>query len=417
MVGTDGRDAAVRAQYETLPYPPRDPRDEAKRLITGSPSHLDEVVHYVFGGRFDRTREFRALIAGGGTGDAAIMLGQQLKDAGAAAEIVYLDQSSASRAVAEARAKTRNLTNIKFVSGSLLDLNQLGLGRFDYIDCCGVLHHLDNPASGLAALSQALNPAGGIGLMLYGALGRTGVYPVQHLIKALTSENEAPSERLAIAKRLLAQLPATNWLKRNPFVADHIAEGEAGLYDLLLHARDRAYDVMELATLVDDAGLRIVEFVPAARYAPESYLSDAALLKRVKGQDRIARAAFAENLAGNIKSHILYAVRRENAVEPPRPDDPALVPVLCQVDSATLVRGLKPGGVLTADLDGTALRLALPRLAPAIAAQIDGRRSLAEIHGALAANGAAGDWADFQAQFAQLFAALNSIGKLMLRRA
>ncbi len=420
MVGTrpDGRDDAVRAQYETLPYPPRDPRDETKRLITGSPSHLDEVVHYVFSGRFDRAQTFRALIAGGGTGDAAIMLGQQLKDSGAIdAEIVYLDQSNASRAVAEARAKTRSLTNIKFVSGSLLDLTQLGLGHFDYIDCCGVLHHLDDPPAGLAALTQALNPAGGIGLMLYGSLGRTGVYPVQHLIKSLTSESEAPAERLAIAKKLLAQLPATNWLKRNPFVADHITEGESGLYDLLLHARDRAYDVRELATLIDGAGLRIVEFVPAARYAPETYLSDAALLKRVKGQDKIARAAFAENLAGNIKSHILYAVRRENAVAPPRPDDPALIPVLAQVDSAALARGLKPGGVLTADLDGTALRLALPRLAPAIAAQIDGRRSLGDIHAALAANGAAGDWADFQAQFAQLFAALNSIGKLMLRRA
>ena len=29
---------AVRAQYEALPYPPRDPRDEAIRLITGTPS-------------------------------------------------------------------------------------------------------------------------------------------------------------------------------------------------------------------------------------------------------------------------------------------------------------------------------------------------------------------------------------------
>lgn len=411
----DRRDAAVRAQYETLPYPPRDPRDEAKRLITGSPSHLDEVIHYVFGGRFDRAQTFRALVAGGGTGDAAIMLGQQLKDAGADAEVVYLDWSKASRAVAEARAQARGLTNIRFVTGSLLDLAQLGLGRFDYIDCCGVLHHLPAPASGLAALLDSLNDDGGIGLMVYGTLGRTGVYPVQALVKALSAPSETPAERLAIAKRLLAQLPATNWLKRNPFIADHIAEGDAGLYDLLLHARDRAYDVRELAALVEGAGLRIAAFAPPARYAPESYVSDAAVLKRVKGMDAIARAAFAENIAGNIKSHIVYAVRRDNDVAPPRADDATMIPVLTQVDIMALAKGLKPGGVLNADLDGTALRLPLPRLAPAIAAQIDGRRSLGEIHAVLAANGAAGDWADFQAQFAQLFAALNSIGKLMLR--
>ncbi|MFM8989914.1 MAG: methyltransferase, partial [Alphaproteobacteria bacterium] len=64
----------VRAQYEAYPYPPRDPRDEAKRLVEGSPSHLAEVVHHVLGGAFDPARPFRALVAGGGTGDAAIML-------------------------------------------------------------------------------------------------------------------------------------------------------------------------------------------------------------------------------------------------------------------------------------------------------------------------------------------------------
>ena len=33
-------DARVRDQYEAYPYPARDPRDEAKRLITGSPSDI-----------------------------------------------------------------------------------------------------------------------------------------------------------------------------------------------------------------------------------------------------------------------------------------------------------------------------------------------------------------------------------------
>ena len=41
----DPRDAAVQAQYEALPYPARDPRDEAKRLIVGSPSQTIEIDH------------------------------------------------------------------------------------------------------------------------------------------------------------------------------------------------------------------------------------------------------------------------------------------------------------------------------------------------------------------------------------
>src|SRR3954471_17682214 len=198
----------VRTQYEALPYPPRDPRDEAKRLVTGSPSRLPEVNHYVFGGRRDFAKPFRALVAGGGTGDAAIMLAQQLADIGAAqSEVVYLDWSTASRGVAEARAKVRKLANLKFVSGSLLEYESLALGTFDYIDCCGVLHHLPDPPATLAALVASLAPDGGMGMMLYGRLGRTGVYPAQTMLRELLAEADDVPARLLMAKKLIAQLP------------------------------------------------------------------------------------------------------------------------------------------------------------------------------------------------------------------
>src|SRR5262249_25130644 len=135
----------LRQQYEAYPYPLRDPQEEKKRLLEGYPSHMLEVNHYIFGGRRDFRRPFRALVAGGGTGDAAIRLGQHLVDRGCPAEVVYLDLSVASRRIAEARAEVRGLTNIRFVTGSLLELPSLGLGAFDYIDCCGVLHHLPDP--------------------------------------------------------------------------------------------------------------------------------------------------------------------------------------------------------------------------------------------------------------------------------
>ncbi|MBT5522756.1 MAG: methyltransferase, partial [Rhodospirillaceae bacterium] len=65
----DAADNAVRAQYEAYPYPARDPGDEAQRLITGSPSHLLEIEHFVFaGGRVGGAAGaggFRALVAGG----------------------------------------------------------------------------------------------------------------------------------------------------------------------------------------------------------------------------------------------------------------------------------------------------------------------------------------------------------------
>ena len=210
-----GADEAVRDQYEAYPYPARDPRDEAKRLITGSPSRLAEVNHYVFGGRMDFAKPLRVLVAGGGTGDATVMIAQQSADAGCPAEIVHLEPSDASRKVAEARIAARKLGGVRFAGMSLLDLPGSDLGPFDYIDCCGVLHHLDDPAAGLKALTGVLAPEGGMGLMVYGELGRTGVYPVQDLLHAITGD-ETPQQRVVTAKALLKVLPPTNWLRRNP---------------------------------------------------------------------------------------------------------------------------------------------------------------------------------------------------------
>jgi SAM-dependent methyltransferase len=407
----------VRHQYEMLPYPPRDPRDEAKRLITGSPSRLDEVNHFVFGGRRDFTRPFRALIAGGGTGDAAIMLGQQLADAEArSAEIVYLDWSTASRAVAEARAAARKLTNIRFVTGSLLELDKLDLGRFDYIDCCGVLHHLPDPPATLAALAATLTEDGGMGLMLYGRLGRTGVYPAQAMLRTLLGDGDDSSAQIEIAKRLLAQMPPTNWLKRNPAITDHVALGDSGIFDVLLHARDRAYDVAEVNELVTGAGLRLTAFVPPVRYDPTAYLSDATLLRRLAGKGALERAAFAENLAGNLKCHIFYTVRQDNGVTLPTPDREDVVPVYCEPEAGASMRRFEPGGMMRIEVDGWSTKLPLPPLTPAIAAQIDGRHSLAEIHRIIRERRPDVTWEEFLDQFGQFYAAFHGAGHLVLKK-
>ncbi|MEO5336035.1 MAG: class I SAM-dependent methyltransferase [Magnetospirillum sp. WYHS-4] len=400
-------DDPVRVQYEAYPYPARDPRDEAKRLVTGSPSYLAEANHYLFGGRRDTAKPFRALVAGGGTGDGTIMLAQQLADAGGPAQVVYTDLSSASRAIAEARAKARGLTDIRFESLSILDLPGSGLGPFDYIDCCGVLHHLEDPAAGLKALEAVLAPEGGIGMMLYGELGRIGVYHVQGML-GLIDDGAAPGpDRLALARKLLAQLPPTHWLKRNPFVGDHLDGTDAGLYDLLLHRRDRAYRVPEIAALARSAGLEVAAFVEPARYDPAAYLSDARLLERTAALPYLERAAFAELLAGNLRKHVFYLARPgRTAVADPY--DLAAVPVLRDLDGAAWARAFRPGGSLTANVDGIGFRFPLPNLAGAMVARMEGRR-LADIQTDLGL-----DEATFIQAWTPLYRAFNGLSKLYL---
>ena len=408
-------DDPVRAQYEAYPYPVRDPADERERLITGSPSHLLEINHYVFAGARDFRRPFRALIAGGGTGDGAIMLAQQLAHASAAGQVVYVDVSATARAIAEARAQVRGLDNIRFETRSIEDLDEAGLGTFDYVDCCGVLHHLADPKAGLEALVRVLDDDGGMGLMLYGELGRTGVYPVQELLRRLAGEDPS-ADPLALAQRLVDRLPPTNWLKRNPFVRDHLTGGDAGLYDLLLHGRDRAYRVPEIAALCAAASMRITAFVEPAAYDPDAYLADADLRRRMAGLPWIERCAAAELLAGNMAKHVFYAAKASNGAQAvARPESADVVPLLWDMDADAFVAAMKPGKPLAANLGGLSLNFHLPPLAAAMVARIDGERDLAAIHAGL--RGANPDlaWERFHAEFTQLFSVLNGLGKMFLK--
>lgn len=400
----------LRDQYEEFPYPTRDPADERRRLIIGSPSHLAEVNHYIFAGRLDFTRPFRALIAGGGTGDAAIMLAQHLSDADVPAEVIYLDLSTASRAIAEARAKARGLSNIAFYTGSLLELGEFG--EFDYIDCCGVLHHLPVPQEGFASLAKALKPGGGLGLMVYGELGRTGVYDAQEMLRDLAREDESGSDRVALAHKLLTALPPSNRLRRNPLVGDHLSS-DADLYDLLLHSSDRPYRVPDLVDEIETAGMRVASFVEPLRYDPALYLRDKALLQRLDGMNLEERAGFAELLAGNMKKHIVYCVRRDNEGDTvARPKGSGAIPVLRDAPGPEFAKDMPPGAAFSASLDGLDFSMPLPPLAREILLLCDGNRSLDEIRKALPG---APDWFRFKPQFDAVYAPLNGFNKMLLR--
>src|ERR1700760_1305894 len=196
----DATDTRLAQQYEAYPYPRRDPRDEAKRLIIGSPGHFREIDYWVFGARRPASRPLNALIAGGGTGDATIMLAQQMTRAARPGSVTWLDRSAASLKIARERASVRSLSNIVWEQRSLLVLPGSGLGPFDYIDCCGVLHHLPDPVAGLRALVSVLAPGGGIGLMVYAPHGRTGVYMLQDALQRLAPPEQAPATRLDVAR-------------------------------------------------------------------------------------------------------------------------------------------------------------------------------------------------------------------------
>ncbi|MCA9547103.1 MAG: hypothetical protein KC613_22030, partial [Myxococcales bacterium] len=127
------------------------------------------------------------------------------------------------------------------------------LGRFDYIDCCGVLHHLADPAAGLKALGALLRPHGVIVAAVYGRHARLGVHLVQQTLRAVGARQNAAGIALARAalEGLAPHHPVRGWLAATA----PIWGPDAHLVDAWLPAREATYDTDGVLELVARAGL------------------------------------------------------------------------------------------------------------------------------------------------------------------
>lgn len=317
---------AVRDQYEAYPYPPRNPEDERIRLENSWHDFLEVINFYCFKGKNTFSQDFRVLVAGGGTGDQTIFLAEQLRY-NRRAEVVHLDISAHGTGIAKRRAEVRKLANITWVHGSVLDLPSLPVGRFDYINCVGVLHHLEDPAAGLKALGAVLKDDGAMSLMLYGKSGRTGVYQMQELMRRINLDEPDLRTKIENTKTVLDGLPKTNWFKRSEdVIGDHREFGDAGIVDLLLHAQDKPFTVEELYELVEGCNLHVVELLERGRYKykVEWYIRDTRLLDKVGALPRKQQQAIAELIAGDMIVHNFYVAGKTDTVA--TPDDLRNVP-------------------------------------------------------------------------------------------
>ncbi|HRF72100.1 MAG TPA: class I SAM-dependent methyltransferase [Accumulibacter sp.] len=417
----------VREQYEALPYPPRDPEDERRRLLTTWLDSLAMINHYCFAGDRDFGDGFRVLVAGGGTGDGTIYLAEQLR--ATSARIVHCDLSAASIAIARRRAEIRGLDNIDWLQASLLELPQLGLGEFDYINCSGVLHHLDDPDAGLRALTRVLAADGAIGMMVYATYGRTGVYQMQELLRQINSRTESIAGRLDNARQVLSMLPATNWFARGEQLFFDHRRGDAGIYDLLLHSQDRSYTVEQLyCWLHDEHGFHI-EFSDVGRgrspYLPQLILAPrpAPFLATVARMPLRQQQAIAELLGGTLVTHSFFLTRGSRVAAY---RDPASVPFFCHEPitgpelSAIIHRHAGSPFVLRHSHTGVNAQVDTGRYGKFILQYIDGRRSFDEVFSLVRGEekfrqSPPTNAALFE-DFAALYEILNAIERMLLTR-
>ena len=421
----------VKSQYESLPYPPCNPEDDRKRLVLTWLEDLPMINHYCFAGKQSFKNGFRALVAGGGTGDATIFLAEQLRTTNA--EIVHLDMSHASMVLAQERARMRGLTNITWVHYSLLSLPALGLGKFDYINCSGVLHHLADPDLGLRVLLSALKPDGAIGLMLYATTGRTGVYQMQALMRLVNgdqTDKEVDAQRkIANTRDLLGSLPAGNWFMRSEDLHHDHKIGDAGIYDLLLHSQDRSYSVGELFDWLGTEHGMHLSFSDVQRgrspYLPHMVLGSkppamAASLRKLPLRQQYEMA---ELMIGNIITHSLYLMHSSTSTAPY--GDTAYIPFFYHEPLtgaiAAQVFGSNRGQpfMLTHQHSGVTVMVNPGKYGAKILQLIDGQKSFSEIFDQFRAGwhgqATAPDNAALFADFGESYETLNALERLLLK--
>jgi SAM-dependent methyltransferase len=420
----------VREHYENYPYPPMNPEDEKHRFIMPISEAFDCLNHYCYSGRRNFHKGFRALVAGGGTGDAIIGLAEQLRDSNT--EVVYVDMSEASMKVAQQRAEKRGLTNIRWIHDSLLNIPKLGLGTFDYINCSGVLHHLADPDLGLKTLSDALNDDGAMAIMVYAQYGRMGVYIMQDILRRLNQDEPNLQQRVENAKIILNALPGSNWFANSSqMIINEIQGGDIAIYDLLLHSQDRAYTIPQLYEFVEKQKLNILQFfcdypsIGHNLYNPEYYLNDPALIAKVKTWPTRERQALAELLHGKIEKHCFYAAKKV----PPKPDprDLEMIPLLgfdvfSEHDNIMQVLRMESeSNIISFHQPNTNARIHVAKTANLIDifAAIDGKRPLREIfREVMDANQTKKDKPNFQTlaeEFALFFESMHNANWLYLR--
>ncbi len=216
----------VQAMYEENPYPRWSNINMPYRKI-------DDIALDV-------------LLAGCGTGQMAVGFSAALPNC----TFTAIDISRTSLAYATRMASAHAIENIDFVRLDILSAQSLGQS-FDYIECSGVLHHMQDPEAGWRALTTCLKQGGGMQIALYSKKTRTAIDAVRNYIK---EKGYKPTpEDIRTLRADIAALPDDNALKGVLRMRDFYSTSM--VRDLVFHIQETAYDLPQIAAMMDRLGL------------------------------------------------------------------------------------------------------------------------------------------------------------------
>ncbi|MFM7426874.1 MAG: class I SAM-dependent methyltransferase [Elainella sp.] len=271
--------AAVAKLYDTYPFPPEPLLDEPP---PGYNWRWNWLTAYSFcTGRRPANQRIRILDAGCGSGVGT----EYLVHLNPEAEVVGIDLSAGTLAVATERCRRSGAERVQFQQLSLFDAAQLP-GEFDLINCVGVLHHTPDPMRGIRALAQKLAPGGLMHIFVYSELGRWEIKLMQQAIALLQGEQRGDyRDGVQVGRQILAALPETNRLVRREAerwaIENHRDECFADMY---VHPQEIDYNIDSLFELIDASGLEFVGFSNPKTWELDRLLAKAPdLLERTQG--------------------------------------------------------------------------------------------------------------------------------------
>ncbi len=254
----EGVSVAVRAHYETNPYP--------RWLVTNlaEPRPFPDVLRGLFprlaADELPAPGPLPLLIAGCGTGEQALRSASRFAEA----DVLAVDLSRAALAYGRERATALGVSNLRFAQADILDLGARP-ERFSLIESFGVLHHLADPLAGWQQLRRLLVPGGFMRIALYSRRARAPLARARSLLAADPAEADAARLRQARAE-VLRLAPTQDALAFVLRFSD--AYDLDGLRDLLFHGQETDFTLPEIARMLDALDLSFIGFElqdPSAR--------------------------------------------------------------------------------------------------------------------------------------------------------
>ncbi|NET57389.1 MAG: class I SAM-dependent methyltransferase [Symploca sp. SIO2E6] len=246
---------AVQRLYDTYPFPPEPLLDEPP---PGYNWRWNWLSAYSFcTGQKPHRQDIRILDAGCGTGVGT----EYLVHLNPQASVVGIDLSPGALQVARERCQRSGANRVEFHNLSLYYADQLE-GKFDLINCVGVLHHLPDPIRGIQSLAAKLAPGGLMHIFVYAELGRWEIQLMQQAIALLQGDQRGDyRDGVKVGRQLFESLPENNRIvkrdKERWSLENHQDECFADMY---VHPQEIDYNIDTVFELIEASGLEFLGF-------------------------------------------------------------------------------------------------------------------------------------------------------------